>query len=66
MNIVESYVRENFKETHDIAGAWISPSRPQELYQTLKGWSVPASLLNHLISVALKDDPLWSLDAFMS
>ena len=66
MKLAETYVRENFSQTHDIAGAWISPSRPQELYQTLKGWSVPNSLRNHLISVALQDEPLWSLDANMS
>ena len=66
LRLAETYVRENFSQTHDISGAWISPSRPQELYQTFKIWSVPASLRNHLIYVALSDDPHWSLDTYMS
>ena len=66
MKLAETYVRENFSQTHDLAGAWISPSRPQELNKALKAWSVPSSLRNHMISVALEDDPLWSLDAYIS
>ena len=36
MKLAETYVRENFSQKNDLAGAWISPSHSQELYKALK------------------------------
>jgi hypothetical protein len=53
-------------KSFDITGGYISPCHPWYLYQKLPEESCPASTRNHLVKLALEDDPVWMLDTYMS
>ena len=62
----ELFVREKFGKTHELLGGYISPCHTSYLYDKLEDLSIPNSTRNHLIFLALEDDPVWSLDQYMS
>ena len=62
----EKYIIEKFGTTHEIVGGFMSPCHSQYMYWKLKDLSIPNSLRNYLIARALENDPVWSLDPYMS
>lgn len=62
----ELFIRKTFAETHTVLGGYISPCHSSYLYGKLGALSIPNSTRNHLIELAIKDDPVWCLDPHMS
>jgi nicotinic acid mononucleotide adenylyltransferase len=60
------FVNNNSANTHELMGGFISPCHPKYLYKKLKELAVPNSMRNHLIEIALEENPLWVLDSYMS
>jgi nicotinic acid mononucleotide adenylyltransferase len=53
-------------KTHQVLGGFISPCHSSYLYSKLSQFSMPNGMRNHLIELAVEDDPVWTLDPYMS